>query len=92
MDRMDAEAIVIGGGLAGLSCALELRDRGVRGCVVLEANTRVGLVAALCPLVATCVLCFPDHDVTLTSLQRPHMQVSPSCHRVVLHGASGCQR
>lgn len=38
------EVIVIGGGLAGLSAALELNDKGMSldDIIVLEANSRVG--------------------------------------------------
>src|ERR687885_1727204 len=41
MDRREAEVVVVGAGLAGLSAARELRAAG-RDVVVLEARDRVG--------------------------------------------------
>lgn len=41
MGREQLDAVVVGGGQAGLATAYALRDRGV-DCVVLEANERIG--------------------------------------------------
>ena len=38
---MDADVIVIGGGLAGLTAARELRARGYQ-CLLVEARDRLG--------------------------------------------------
>ena len=35
----DAETVIVGGGFAGLATALSLHERGVGGCMVLEAET-----------------------------------------------------
>ena len=37
--RADADIVIIGGGFAGLATAFSLIDRGVRDCVLLEAET-----------------------------------------------------
>lgn len=37
--RRDAELVIVGGGFAGLATALGLLERGVRDCVLLEAQT-----------------------------------------------------
>jgi gamma-glutamylputrescine oxidase len=37
--RSDADIVIVGGGFAGLATAFSLVDRGVRDCVLLEAET-----------------------------------------------------
>jgi len=37
--RTDAELVIVGGGFAGLATALGLMERGVHGCLLLEAQT-----------------------------------------------------
>lgn len=37
--RTDADIVIVGGGFAGLATAFSLVDRGVRDCVLLEAET-----------------------------------------------------
>ena len=40
-----AAVVIVGGGMAGLSCAASLARRGVRDVVLLEAQTHMGHIA-----------------------------------------------
>lgn len=42
MDKNKFDVVIIGGGISGLACALELKDKGNDSFVVLEARDRVG--------------------------------------------------